>query len=93
MKNTFLIFSLIFLLCSPVFAVPGFDKEHNTPTYYDVSYNVTLRNKLEADFDKKYATCNNKGCYYNAPLEAYENEVLAPYDRQKKPDNYKIINK
>lgn len=84
MKNTFLIFSLISLLCSPALAVPGFDKEHNTPTYYDVSYNVALRNKLEADFDKKYSTCNSQGCYYSYPPEAYGNEVLAPYDRQKK---------
>lgn len=56
-------------------------------------YNVALRNKLESDYDKKYMTCDQNGCVYNAPLNAYYHEVQVPYDLNKKPDDYKIISK
>jgi hypothetical protein len=76
-----------------VFSMPGFDPNDNEPIIYDVSYNINLRNKLEADYDRKYHHCNNDGCYYDAPLGAYEKEVVIPYALNKKPDNYKIISK
>lgn len=57
------------------------------------NYNVALRNKLESQYDKKYRTCDDNGCVYNAPLGSYGKEVLRPYALQKKPDDYKIISK
>ena len=89
-----LIFLLVFFMTSNVcFSMPGFDANNNEPIVYDVSDNIALRNKLEANYDKKYHHCNNNGCYYDAPLGAYGNEVLVPYDLNKKPDDYKIISK
>lgn len=58
-------------------------------------YNVALRKKLEADYDKKYLHVNKDGTYgyYDAPLGAYEKEVVIPYALNSKPDDYKIISK
>lgn len=95
MRNVLLLLSLFFLASNSVFAVPDALLKDGKPTFtvYDVSDNIALRNKLEANFDKKYHHCNNNGCYYDAPLGAYGNEVLVPYDLNKKPDDYKIISK
>jgi hypothetical protein len=74
------------------FSMPGFDPNDNEPIIYDVSYNINLRNKLEADYDKKYTKKIDDYHYVDtAPLNAYYWEVQVPYDLNKKPDNYKII--
>ena len=58
------------------------------------NYNVALRNKLEADFHKKYTKKVNDNYYIDtSPIGAYEKEVVIPYALNKKPDDYKIINK
>lgn len=77
---------------STAFSAPNYDP-NSKPIVYDVSYNIALRKKLEANYDKKYMTCDQNGCVYNAPLNAYYHEVQVPYDLNKKPDNYKIISK
>lgn len=88
---------IIFLVSSSVaFAMPDnlYNKNNQTPIIYDASYNVALRNKLEADFHKKYTKKVNDNCYIDtSPLGAYGKEVLRPYALQKKPDDYKIISK
>lgn len=93
MKNTFLILSLLILFCSPVLAVPDtIQKGQPTVTYWDSPYNENLRNKLESDYKKKYPPVVTKTkerttyAYYNRPLNSYQDEVLAPYYRQMKPN-------
>lgn len=91
MKNTFLIFSLISLLYSPVFAVPDtITGGEITFTVWDDSYNTALHQKLVAEYDKKYLKCNKTGDYCNYDLRNYDNEVTIPYELNKQQD-YKII--
>ena len=96
MKNTFLILSLLILFCNPVFAVPDtIQKGRPTVTYWDNSYNIQLRQKLESDYQKKYppVVTKTKDCTtytYNDPFGAYEKEVIIPYEKNKQQD-YKII--
>lgn len=91
MKNTLLIFSLISLLCSPVFAVPDtIQQGEPTFTYWDDSYNTALHQKLVNEYDKKYLKCNKAGDYCNYDLRNYDNEVTIPYELNKQQD-YKII--
>lgn len=94
MKNSFLLIAFIFFMSSSsVLAMPDYDKNDNTPIIYDVTYNVNLRNKLEADFDKKYLVREGNKSIYTSKFEAYEREVVIPYALNKKPDDYKIISK
>lgn len=83
-------------MTSSAFAVPD-NIQVGKPTFtvYDASYNIALRNKLEANYDKKYLHVNKDGSYgyYDGPLGSYGREVLVPYDLNKKTDNYKIIRK
>lgn len=89
MRNAFLILCLLFFICSPAFAVPDtIQKGEPIFIFYDISSDISLRNKLEAEYDKKYATCDNNGCTYNAPLNAYEKEVVIPFAKQKKYIDY-----
>ena len=97
MKNTFLILSLLILFCSPVLAVPDtIQKGRPTVTYWENSYNIQLRQKLESDYQKKYppVVTKTKDCttyaYYNRPLGSYGKEVIGPYERSKQQE-YKII--
>lgn len=91
MKNTFLIFFLISLLCSPVFAVPDtITGGEITFTVWDDSYNTALHQKLVNEYDKKYLKCNKAGDYCNYDLKNYDNEVTIPYELNKQQD-YKII--
>lgn len=91
MKNTLLIFSLISLLCSPVFAVPDtITGGKVTVTVYEDSYNVALHQKLVNEYDKKYLKCNKAGDYCNYDLKNYDKEVTIPYELNKQKD-YKII--
>jgi len=93
MRKLLLLLVLFFMSSTVCFSVPGFDPNNNKPIIYDSSYNIDLRNKLEADYDKKYRTCDDKGCVYNAPLNSYYLEVQVPYDRYKKRWQDTIINK
>ncbi len=94
MKNWYLLFLILFLTSQTAFSAPNYDP-NSKPIVYDVSYNIALRKKLEADYDKKYLHVNKDGTYgyYDAPLGAYGREVIVPYDLNKKPDDYKIISK
>lgn len=98
MKSTILVLFLSFIFCSSALAVPDtIQKGEPTFTFWDTSYNIALRKKLEDDYKKKYppVVTKTKDCttytYYNRPLGSYQNEVLGPYDRLKQSD-YKIIN-
>lgn len=94
MKNTFLIFSLISLLCSPVFAVPDtIQQGEPTFTYWDNSYNVALFQKLVNEYDKKYLKCNKAGDYCNHDLRNYEKEVTISYCQNAKDWQDTIIKK
>ena len=92
MKNTFLIFSLISLLCSPVFAVPDtITGGKITVTVYDDSYDRELFKKLDTAFWNKYTpvVTKTKDCTtytYNFPLGAYGKEVLSPYALNKQKE-------
>lgn len=95
MRKILALFIIFLVSTSVAFAMPDnlYNENNQTPIIYDASYNVALRNKLESQYDKKYKTCDDNGCVYNAPLDSYYLEVQVPYDRNKKPDNFKIINK
>ena len=96
-KRFLLVLFLFFMTSSVCFSAPNYDPNLK-PIVYDVSYNVALRNKLEDDFHKKYApkvtvTKDTVTYTYNYPPNAYAREVIEPYDRLKKPNNYKILSK
>lgn len=94
MKNSFLLILILFLTSQTAFSAPNYDP-NKKPIVYDVSYNIALRKKLEANYDKKYLHVNKDGTYgyYDGPLNSYYLEVQVPYDLNKKPDDYKIISK
>ena len=95
MKQFILSILIIFISASGAFAMPDnlYNEKNQTPIVYDVTYNVNLRNKLEADFDKKYLVREGNKSIYTSKFGAYEKEVVIPYALNKKPDDYKIISK
>ncbi len=90
MRNAFLILCLLFFICSPAFAVPDtIQKGEPIFIFYDISSDISLRNKLEAEYDKKYTVKENENTYHDmAPLNAYEKEVVIPFAKQKKYIDY-----
>lgn len=94
MRKILLLLVLFFMTSTVCFSAPGFDPNNNKPIIYDVSYNIALRNKLEADFHKKYTEKVNDNYYIDtSPLNAYYYEVQVPYDRYKKRWQDTIIDK
>ena len=95
MKQFILSIFIIFISASDVLAMPDnlYNEKNQNPIVYDVTYNVNLRNKLEADFDKKYLVREGNKSIYTSKFGAYGREVIVPYDLNKKPDDYKIISK
>ena len=88
MKQTLLTIFIFCLAISPCFSAPNYDA-NKKPVIYDISSNILLRNKLEAEYDKKYLVKENENTYhYIAPLDAYEKEVVIPFAKQKKYINY-----
>jgi len=86
-----LLYLLVLLFTSSVaFANPFYDPNYKTVTYDKENYNIKLRNKLEADFDKKYIKSvvkdkdGNITTTYNYPEGAYQREVLDKYYQLKK---------
>ena len=94
-KRFLLALFLFFMTSSVCFSVPDtIQKGEPTFVIYDVSYNVALRNKLEDDFHKKYTVKIDEHKYVDtSPMGAYAREVIEPYDRLKKPNDYKILSK
>lgn len=74
---------------TPCLSAPNYTGKK--PVIYDVSYNINLRNKLEADFTKKYYKETPQGYELSAGANTYNYEVETPYALMKKPDNYKIL--
>ena len=94
MKQLILSILIVFISASNALAVPDtIQKGEPTFVYYDVSSDIALRNKLEANYDKKYMTCDDNSCVYNAPLRAYEKEVAIPFALQKKYIDYDKLRK
>ena len=80
-----LITSLILLLTANVaFAAPNYDPNFKTKTYC-TEYNDKLLKKLKDDYHKKYTVKVNDNYYIDtSPLNAYRDEVITPYDLQRK---------
>ena len=80
-----LITSLILLLTANVaFAAPNYDPNFKTKTY-STEYNDKLLKKLKDDYHKKYTVKVNDNYYIDtSPLNAYRDEVITPYDLQRK---------
>ena len=97
MKQFILSILIIFISASGAFAMPDnlYDENNQKPIIYDASYNIALRKKLEADYDKKYLHVNKDGTYgyYDTPLNSYEKEVVIPYALNKKRWQDTIITK
>lgn len=91
-KKLLLVLVLFFMTSAVCLSAPNYDP-NKKPVIYDSSYNIALRKKLEDDYDKKYATCDDKGCVYNAPLGAYGREVQYQYDINKKNWQDTVIDK
>lgn len=80
MKRFFILFLAIYFISSVAYSEPYYDK-NNITIEYDPAYNVALRNKLEAEFDKRHYVDEHT---ISAGPEAYYREVLVPYDLNKK---------
>ncbi len=96
MKQLILSILIVFISASNALAVPDtIQKGEPTFVYYDVSSDIALRNKLEANYDRKYLHTNKDGSYgyYDAPLRAYEKEVAIPFALQKKYIDYDKLRK
>ena len=88
MRNAFLLFIIFYLANMPCFSAPNYDASKK-PIVYDISSDIVLRNKLEAEYDKKYTVKENENTYHDmAPLNAYEKEVVIPFAKQKKYIDY-----
>ena len=87
-----IIISLILLLSSPLaYSAPNYDPNIK-PVIYDVSYNVELRNRLEKEyFDKCFIQTSPTTSEQICGVNSYYEMVQNPYNLQKKPDDYKII--
>ena len=68
---------------TPCLSAPNFTDSKTT--FYDTSYNINLRNKLEADYYKKcYIHHKNGGSENICGTNSYGEMVLMPYDLLKK---------
>lgn len=78
MKHLLLSVIIMLMTLNICYSAPNFDPNLKVKTY-DTTYNVALRNKLIAEYDKKYLTCNKAGDYCNYDLKNYHKEVTIPY--------------
>lgn len=92
MRN-FLLASFLIFITSSALANPFYQPDQK-PVVYDVSYNIALRNKLEADYFKKcFKQVSPNESRQICGTNSYAKQVVQKYDLLKKPDDYKIISK